>query len=222
VSAVGLVIPAISSLVSASVLAVPAELASRGCPVFNLSRLVLWCPMLFAASMSVLLVARVDRQCLRLSLGRSCIHLPFEECRCHWSLFLSAFGMRSLVRCCAFQWHHSDGRGHTGHLACSRCPCASPILLLYRLFACCRRRVAVAFAGPSCDLPVLRAASHLRKHSSRLASASEPIPCCLCRGSERSLISSAAALWRLFLVAVSISVLAFTILTSLPCISRER
>ena len=38
----------------------------------------------------------------------------------------------------------------------------------------------------------------------------------------RSLVSSAAALWRLFLVAVSISVLAFTIFTSLPCISRER
>jgi hypothetical protein len=31
---------------------------------------------------------------------------------------------------------------------------------------------------------VLREASHLRKHSSRLASASEPIPCCLCRGSR--------------------------------------
>ena len=38
----------------------------------------------------------------------------------------------------------------------------------------------------------------------------------------RSLVSSAAALWRLFLVAVSISVLAFTIFTSLPCISREQ
>jgi len=133
VSAVGLVVPAIASLVSA--LAVPAELASRECPVFNLSRLVLWCPMLFATSMSVLLVARVDRQCLRLSLGRSCIHLPFQECRGLWSLFPWAFGMRSLVRCCAFQWHHGDGRGHAGHLACSRRPCVSPILLLYRSLA---------------------------------------------------------------------------------------
>lgn len=88
------------------------------------------------------------------------------------------------MRCCAFQWHHSDVCGHTGHLACSRSPCASPILLLYRSLACCRCCVAVASAGPSCDLPVLREASHLRKHSSRLASASEPIPCCLCRGSS--------------------------------------
>ena len=39
VSAVGLVVPAVSSLVSA--LAVPAELEYRECPVFNLSRLVL-------------------------------------------------------------------------------------------------------------------------------------------------------------------------------------
>jgi hypothetical protein len=39
-----------------------------------------WCPVLLATNLSFLLVASVDRQCLRLSLGRWCTRLQFEEC----------------------------------------------------------------------------------------------------------------------------------------------
>ena len=123
------------------------------------------------------LVAGVDRQCLRLSLGRSYIHLPFEECLCFGacSCLRSASGVSCMRGRCSF----CSGGGLTfpctkslsspfsvaAEVISARWPAVICRAFLRQCCACLLSvsdSVAAVLSGPSFDLPVLREAPRLR------------------------------------------------------------